>query len=40
MRLGIMDQIGIEEKGKSHAYKRNESKSFGYPDIIIIKLKN
>ena len=40
--MGIMVQLGIEEKGKAQASKSNGSKSFGYADniIIITKVKN
>ena len=40
--MGIMDQMGIEEKGNIQAYKSNGSKSFGYANNIIIikKVKN
>ena len=40
--MGIIMQMGIEEKGDVQAYKSKKSKSFGYTNniIIIIKAKN
>ena len=40
--MGIIRQMGIEEKGDERAYKSKESKSFrsANNNIIIIKVKN
>ena len=40
--MGIVAQMGIEEKGDAQAYKSNGSKSFGHTVniIIITKVKN
>ena len=40
MVMGIIRQMGIEEKGDAKAYKIKESKSFRYANNIIIKVKN
>ena len=42
MVMGIIRQMGIEEKGDARAYKSKESKSFrsAINNIIIIKVKN
>ena len=40
--MGIIKQMGFEEKGDARAYKSKESKSFrsANNNIIIIKVKN